>query len=207
MIALERSLYSSGMSSDTPTPQRIIRAMAELLRTHGYGSTGVKQLAEAAEAPVGSLYHHFPGGKRDIAAAALRETGAVYIQLIPLLLDPHDDLVTGVEAAFEAAASDIENTGWANMCPVGTVTGEIADLEPELRKVAAEVITGWIDDGTAYLTRRGLNSTDARQLIMALLAALEGGFILSRGLRSGEPLRAAGRGAAAHAAALSLKVS
>lgn len=195
------------MSSNTPTAQRIVRAMAELLRVQGYASTGITQLAEASEATVGSIYHHFPGGKRAIAAAALRETGAAYIQLIPLLLDPHDDLVEGVEAAFEAAASDIESLGWANMCPVGTVTGEIADVEPELREVAAEVITGWIDDGTAYLVQRGLARTDARQLMLALLAALEGGFMLSRGLRSAEPLRAAGRSVAAGAAALSLKAS
>lgn len=193
------------MTSDT-TPQRIVRAMAELLRTQGYGSTGVKQLADAAGAPTGSLYHHFPGGKRDIAAAALRETGSAYIQLIPLLLAPYDNLADGILAAFEAAAADIENNGWANMCPVGTVTGEIADTEPALREVAAEVITGWVEDGTGYLAGRGLDQTDARTLMMALLAALEGGFILSRGLRSGEPLRAAGRSIAAHTTTLPMNV-
>ena len=95
--------------------------MAELLRVQGYAATGIQQLAAAAQAPTGSIYHHFRGGKREVAAAALRESGAAYIQLLPLLLDRHSDLATAIEAAFEAAADDIANTGWANMCPVGTV--------------------------------------------------------------------------------------
>src|SRR3954452_3826797 len=104
--------------------------MAELLRVQGYGSTGIQQLAKAAGAPTGSIYHHFRGGKREIAAAALRTTGAAYIELLPLLLDPHADLGTGVEAACTAAAEDMATTGWVNMCPVGTIAGEIADIEP-----------------------------------------------------------------------------
>lgn len=184
------------------TDKRIVNAMAELLRVQGYAATGIQQLARAAEAPTGSIYHHFRGGKREVAAAALRQTGAVYIQLLPMLLDEHADLAAGVEAAFAAAAEDIENTGWANMCPVGTVTGEIADSEPELREVAAEVISSWVDEGTRYLAGRGLSEMNARALTYALLSALEGAFILARGQRSTEPLLAAGRAMAAYVAAL-----
>ncbi|MGI8330447.1 TetR/AcrR family transcriptional regulator [Actinomadura scrupuli] len=184
------------------TDQRIVLAMAELLRTQGYAATGMNQLARAAGAPTGSLYHHFRGGKREIAAAALRQTGAAYIQLLPLLLDDHDDLATGIEAAFAAAAADMRDTGWANMCPVGTVTGEVADTEPLLREVAAEVMRSWAEEGSRYFTGRGLSDTDARSLTFAVLTAIEGAFILARGLRSTEPFLAAGRTLAAYVASL-----
>jgi AcrR family transcriptional regulator len=184
------------------TDQRIVRAMAELLRVQGYAATGIQQLAKAADAPTGSIYHHFKGGKAEVAAAALRETGAVYIQLLPLLLDRHDDLATAIEAAFAAAAEDMEQTGWVNMCPVGTVTGEIADSEPALREVAAEVIASWIDQGTEYLETRGLSAPDARAAMYAVLSALEGAFVLARGQRSTEPLLAAGRAMAAYVGTL-----
>lgn len=176
--------------------------MGELLRVQGYAATGVKQLAEASGAPTGSIYHHFKGGKRDVAAAALRQTGAVYIQLLPLLLDPYHDLVVGVEAAFASAAEDMENTAWANMCPVGAVTGEIADSEPALREVAAEVIAAWVEEGSRYFGARGLAPDDARSAMYAVLTALEGGFILARGQRCREPLLVAGRAAAAYVATL-----
>jgi AcrR family transcriptional regulator len=188
------------------TDQRIVRAMAELLRVQGYAATGIQQLAHAAEAPTGSIYHHFKGGKREVAAAALRQTGAVYIQLLPILLDQHDDLPTAIDAAFTAAAETIANTGWANMCPVGTVTGEIADSEPALRAVAAEVIASWIEQGTGYLSGRGLAGAEARALMYALVSALEGAFILARGQRSTEPLVAAGKAMAAYATKLRVDV-
>jgi AcrR family transcriptional regulator len=180
--------------------------MAELMRRQGYAATGINQLVEVSGAPTGSIYHHFKGGKPAVAAAALRQTGAVYIELLPLLLDPYDDLATGVEAAFAQAAEDMETTGWANLCPVGTVTGEIADTVPELREVAAEVIAHWVDEGTRYFVGRGLSDTDARSAIYALVSALEGAFILARGQRSREPLHAAGKATAAYFATMSARI-
>lgn len=194
------------------TRQRIVTAMTELLRRQGYAATGVQQLARAAGTPNGSIYHHFKQGKREVAATALRESGAAYMQLIPLLLDsrdsdsrdndPRDDLAAGLEAVFAQAAETMESTGWANMCPVGTVLGEIADTEPGLRRVGAEVVASWAAEGTAYFAGRGLAPGDARTLTYALISALEGGFILARGQRSREPLLAAGRGVAALAESL-----
>jgi AcrR family transcriptional regulator len=184
------------------TDQRIVRAMAELLRVQGYTATGLQQLARAAQAPIGSIYHHFRGGKREVAAAALRQAGAAYIQLLPLLLDQHADLPAAIDAAFAAAADDIANTGWANMCPVATVAGEIADTEPELRQVTADVITSWVDQGTRYLARRGLSPADARTAMYALLTALEGGFLLARAQRTVEPLLTAGHAVSTYVATM-----
>ncbi|MFJ2837510.1 TetR/AcrR family transcriptional regulator [Nocardia sp. NPDC087230] len=186
----------------TATRDRLVVAVAELMRTHGYSAITVKQITAAAQAPMGSLYHHFPHGKVQIAAEALRSSGAAYIQLLPLLMDPHPDLRVAVPAAFDDAARTMAESGWINMCPVGTVAGEIADSEPELRAVAAEVVADWIDQGTAYFVRRGLDTADARDLVLGLLSSLEGAFVLARTMRSAEPLHAAGRAVGARIDAL-----
>jgi AcrR family transcriptional regulator len=186
----------------TSTRDRIVRAMGDLMCAQGYSATSVKQVAIAAAAPMGSLYHHFPNGKQEIAAEALRTTGAAYIQLLPLLMDPYSDLRTAVGAFFTAAAEDIERAGWANMCPIGTVVGELTDNEADLRSVAAEVVGSWISQGTEYFLRYGLAETTARRLVLAILGALEGAFLLSRTLHSTEPLHAAGKAMATHAEAL-----
>ncbi|MFE2997583.1 TetR/AcrR family transcriptional regulator [Nocardia sp. NPDC059246] len=177
----------------TTTRDRLVTAVAELMRVQGYSAITVKQITSSSGAPMGSLYHHFPAGKSAIAAEALRVSGAAYIQLLPLLMDAHDDLREAVPAAFTAAAETIEQAGWMNMCPVGTVAGEVADSEPGIRDVAAEVMNSWIDEGTGYFIRRGLEAADARELMIAIIGALEGAFILSRTLRSTEPLLAAGK--------------
>lgn len=186
----------------TTTRDRLVTAVAELMRVHGYSAITVKQITAAADAPMGSLYHHFPHGKVQIAAEALRSTGAAYIQLLPLLMDPHEDLSTAVATAFDDAARTLAESGWMNMCPVGTVAGEIAEGEPRLREVAAEVMRDWIEQGTAYFVARGLDDTDSRELITAVLCALEGAFVLGRTLRSAEPLHAAGRAMSARVDAL-----
>ncbi|MEU4707685.1 TetR/AcrR family transcriptional regulator [Nocardia salmonicida] len=177
----------------TSTRERLVTAVAELMRAHGYSAITVKQITAAAEAPMGSLYHHFPRGKVQIAAEALRMTGAAYIQLLILQMDAHADPRVGVPAAFEDAATRLEESGWRNMCPVGTVAGEIADSEPALREVVAEVMGDWIDQGARYFVNGGVEEAAARELIVAMLSALEGAFILGRALRSAEPLRAAGQ--------------
>jgi AcrR family transcriptional regulator len=184
------------------TGQRISVAMTELMRRQGYAATGIGALARASGAPTGSIYHHFPGGKRAVAEVALREAGAAYLALLPLLLDPYADLVTGVEAAFATAAQNMADTGWLTMCPVATVAAEVADTEPGLRAVAAEVMTTWIDEGARYLEGRGLREEDARATVLALLTALEGAFLLARTLRTPEPFHAAGRALAASVAVL-----
>ncbi len=182
----------------TPTAERIVTATAELMRRQGYGATSVKQITAAARAPIGSLYHHFPQGKQQIAATALRTSGAAYIQLLPLLMDPYPDLRVAVVAAFTAAAEQIEQSGWMNMCPVGTVAGEIADSEPALREVTAEVMQSWIDQGSAYFRARGLPAPAAHTFVIAVLGALEGAFILSRTLHSTAPIESAGQAMAAY---------
>lgn len=174
------------------TRDRIALAMAESLRRQGYAASGIKQVLDAADAPNGSLYHHFRGGKSEVAALALRQMGAAYAELVGGLLAAESDLPTAIRSAFEAAAEHSEQSGWMNLCPVGTVAGEIADVQPALREVAAEIFEAWIDGCAALFIGRGVSPTDARTLGQAIISALEGAFVLARTLHTGEPIRAAG---------------
>ncbi len=175
--------------------------MGELMRRQGYTATGVKQLTATAQAPTGSLYHHFPDGKPQVAAEALATASAAYRELFTVLFQDHTDPVAGIEAAFAAAADHIEQAGWITMCPVATVGGEVADSEPRLRAVAADAVESWIDEGSRIFGRYGYPPDAARELSVGLIAALEGAFLLARVLRSTEPVLAAGATAAALARA------
>lgn len=175
------------------TRESILTATAELMRVKGFGAVGMKDVVAASGAPIGSIYHHFPGGKTQIAREALVAAGAAYGLLIPTLVAPHDDLGEAVESVFAQAATDMAETGFANMCPVGTVAAEVADTVEELRDATAAVFTGWLDGGTAYFASRGIPPTAARDLTITVVSALEGAFILARSLRDAEPLRAVGR--------------
>ncbi|BCI52940.1 TetR family transcriptional regulator [Mycolicibacterium litorale] len=175
------------------TRESILTAAAELMRQRGYGAVGMKDIAAASGAPIGSLYHHFRGGKVQIAREALVNAGAAYAMLIPTVVDGYTDLGAALEGVFEQAAQDMAATGFANMCPIASVAAEVADTVEELRETSAGIFAGWLDGGTAYFTARGLPPVTARQVTLALVSALEGAFIVARTLRDTEPLLAAGR--------------
>jgi len=186
------SSASSTQRRGSATRQRIVEHSAELFRLQGYNATGVKQIVEAAQAPFGSLYHHFPGGKEELGAEAVRVSGALYEQLIPAVLDPAPDPVTGVRNFFAGAAEHLRETDYADACPIATVALEVSSSSETMREACAEVFESWITAGAARYEAAGLSSQQARKLTIAMLCALEGAFVLARALRSTAPLDIAG---------------
>ncbi|WP_042907161.1 TetR/AcrR family transcriptional regulator, partial [Mycobacterium avium] len=58
----------------TATRERFLTAATGLFRRQGYSGTGLKQIVAESRAPLGSLYHFFPGGKQDLAVQAIAPT-------------------------------------------------------------------------------------------------------------------------------------
>ena len=174
------------------TRDRILETSAELFRRQGYEATGVKQIVTAAQAPFGSVYHYFPGGKEQLGAEAIRLSGAMYELLIPAVLEPAPDPVTGVRNFFAGAAEHLRETGYADACPIATVALEVSSSSELMRLACADVFDRWITAGTDLHEKAGLNREQARELTIAMIAALEGAFVLARAVRSTEPLEVAG---------------
>jgi AcrR family transcriptional regulator len=179
------------------TRDRIVGASAELFRKQGYAATGVKQIVTAAQAPFGSVYHFFPGGKEQLGAEAIRASGALYEQLIPAVLDPAPDPITGVREFFRLAGEHLHETDYVDACPIATIALEVSSTSETLRTACAEVFESWVAAGAKRHERAGIAPANARELTIAMLAALEGAFVLARATRSTEPLRIAGELAAA----------
>jgi AcrR family transcriptional regulator len=183
------------------TRERIVEASAELLARQGYNATGVKQIVTAAQAPFGSLYHFFPGGKEQLGAETVRTSGAIYGQLIEAVFDPAPDPVTGVRLFFAGAAAHLEETDYADACPIATVALEVSSVSEQMRLACAEVFEGWIVAGAQRMERAGIPPERSRELMTVMLAALEGAFVLARASRSTQALLLAGEAMAAVVAA------
>jgi AcrR family transcriptional regulator len=179
------------------TRQRIVHAGTELFRRSGYTGTGMKQIAEAAEAPFGSIYHFFPGGKAQLGEEVIRTSGAVYLGLITTLMEPYEDRVAATADAFAAAAGTLAELDFADPCPISTVAMEVASTNDTLRRATSEVFDSWIGHLAAYYARGGMAEPAARETASSVIALLEGAFMLGRAARSTEPVRAAGTAAAA----------
>lgn len=174
------------------TRARILDASSELFRRNGYPGTGLKQIAAAAAAPFGSIYHFFPGGKQNLGEEVVRVTGPAYGDLVYSFLDNDVPLPLAVTTMFGAAAALLESTDYADACPIATIALEVASTNETLRIATADVFEGWIEQGTSLMTSRGLDPEHAREWTIGMICALEGAFVLSRAMRTTEPLTVAG---------------
>lgn len=189
---------SDGKATSThETRQRILNAGTELFRRSGYTGTGMKQIAEAAGAPFGSIYHFFPGGKAQLGEEVIRTSGGVYLGLITALMTPYEDRVAATADAFAAAAGTLAELDFADPCPIATVALEVASTNEALRQATSEVFDSWIERLAAYYAQGGMPEPVARETAGSVIALLEGAFMLGRAARSTAPVRAAGTAAAA----------
>jgi AcrR family transcriptional regulator len=179
------------------TRQRLVDASAALLQRQGLTGTGIKQILAEAQAPFSSLYHHFPGGKEELATAAIRASGARYQALVEAVWDEAPDVISSIAAVFEGAAETLEATDFAVACPIATVALEVASTNEPLRLATAEVFDNWITSGAARFEAERISPADARALALSVIALLEGAFVLSQALKTAEPVRCAGATATA----------
>ena len=159
----------------------------------GLAASGLKQIADASGAPIGSLYHFFPGGKEELAAATLRASGAAYQALVESVFDAAPDVVSGLHACFASAATALEASDYADACPIATVALEVASSDENLRIVTQEIFAGWTAAAKQRLREAGIAVERADELATTLIAALEGGFLLSRAAKSTAPMHAIGK--------------
>ena len=84
-----------------------------------------------------------------------------------------------------------ETTRSSPACPIATVALEVSSVNEELREACADVFNLWVEGGVDRFVEAGIPRKRARALVIEMIAALEGAFVLSRALRSIEPLEVA----------------
>ncbi len=175
----------------TPTSrQRIERVAADILARDGYNGMGLKALSQASSLPYGSIYHHFPGGKEDIAVAAIRTRGVWIAGLI------EQGFAKGVtrpamRAMFAFMADRLERSEWLDGCAIGTPALDGSSDSARIRAACDAAFTSMIDPIATALARMGLSRGGARDLATTIMATYEGAMMLARVQQSRAPMKAA----------------
>ncbi|WP_191259515.1 TetR/AcrR family transcriptional regulator [Amycolatopsis oliviviridis] len=159
--------------------ERLIESTRELLWERGYVGTSPKAIQERSGAGQGSMYHHFQG-KSELALAAIGRDA--------------EDLRARAEAEFAGPGTAIERiTVYVRRerdilkgCPVGKLTQDPEVMaDPELRKPVEEYF-GWLTGRLAELFDEGRAAgelapeLDPLATATALVAMLQGGYVLAR---------------------------
>jgi AcrR family transcriptional regulator len=173
------------------TRDRILDATIRLLRRQGYTATGIKQIVAEGQAPLGSVYHYFPGGKEQIGAEALARSGEKIRRTIERAGDAAD-LPAAINAYFTINAERLRDSDYERGCPIATVALETSSDIERIRKVCEAVFNDWQTTLAQVFVDAGIAAADAVPLATFVLSSYEGALTMSRALRDIQPMITSG---------------
>lgn len=169
------------------TKDRMVTSAALLLREHGVAGTSFAKVLEHSGAPRGSVTHHFPDGKRQLVAEAVRFAGDAASAAMRRAIERGDDpaQVFAMVCGFYRRA--LVDSAFAASCPVGAVAQEAYD-DPALREAADTVFDEWRSIFVDALVAAGRRRKVANELAELCIAGLEGALMLARVQRDPAPI-------------------
>lgn len=174
----------------TSKRDQIIDTTCELMETQGYHATGLNQILSRSGAPKGSLYYYFPEGKEELAEEAIQRSSEVIGRRIREMMATEEDAVRAIPSFIRGLAVQVDASGYKAGGPITAIALESASTNDRLRESCRQAYQDWQDAFAAKLRADGFADGRARRLGALIIAALEGGIILSRTERSPQPLRA-----------------
>lgn len=175
---------------DVPgTRDRLIAAMSDLLQRRGLHGIGLSDVLAQAHAPKGVLYHHFPGGKVELAVAAIQAAVAYMKARLDRLQAAHDDPVQALRAWLDHAQKQLEQSDFERGSPLATVALESTAADHVLRQALAQAFGDIRELLTGLLSQAGVMPVRAAQLATLMVGAYEGALIQSRVAGSAQPVR------------------
>ncbi len=176
------------------TRARIVEAASGLVFAHGVTRTGVEDVQREAGVSASQLYHYFGDKQTLMRAVIAHQTAAVLAAQAPELdaldsfeaLDRWRDRLVALQRSRHCAGG----------CPIGSIAAEVADDDPDARADLVDGFEQWeapIRSGLAAMRERGVlrAEADTDRLALALLAALQGGLVLTKTRRTTVPLETA----------------
>lgn len=175
------------------TRARIVEAAAALARQRGAARTSIDEVRAEAQVSASQLYHYF-SDKNELMRAVVAHEAAVAVEQQPQLaaLDSIESLRAWRDAVIDHAGSQ----GFRGWSPLGSLASELVDTDPDARAGLIEGFGLWlapVQSGLAAMRASGAlqSHADPEALAVGLLAALQGGLLLSRVLEQTAPLEAA----------------
>jgi TetR/AcrR family transcriptional regulator, lmrAB and yxaGH operons repressor len=179
------------MAQRSDAKQRMVLAARQLIRERGYHATAISDVLERSDAPRGSVYFHFPGGKPQLAVEAAEAHAHEQVQYIDRAAGQADSAAGLVEVYLDQAREGMVNSDYSRGCGIAPLVTEAAQQEAaEVGDASRRAFAVMTDRLAFHFVDFGLDGASARQLADAVLAGVEGALVTSRALRSPSPFDA-----------------
>jgi AcrR family transcriptional regulator len=164
----------------------MVRGAVSLIRTRGVNATSFSDVLAESGAPRGSIYHHFPNGKEQLAGDAIRWTServlahqrACKATTPAGVLDCFIDMWRQVVVASGGAAG----------CVVAGVAIDTPADDRAMTEVVRATFRSWVGLLTEQLGAVGVPGRRAGRVAVAVVAGMEGALILCRAEGDSGPL-------------------
>lgn len=176
----------------TQTRQRIVTTAADLMYERGLTEVTLEEVRSAAGVSGSQIYHYFADKQALLIAVIEHQTEAVL-----RVQQPHIDrldTIAGLRRWRDALIENQRRLQCRGGCPIGSIGSEVAENNPEARLAVASGFQRWegaIRSGLRAMHARRALAADPDDLALALLAALQGGLLLTQLQRNVTPLEAA----------------
>lgn len=175
-------MYSESVS----TRERLIESTRALLWERGYIGTSPKHIQQLADAGQGSMYHHF-SGKQELARAAIERTAQEMCAAAEAQL-------SGPGTALERIATYLRREREVlRGCPIGRLTQDPDVMAVPVLREPVEATFAWLRTRLASVLAEGADtgqvsaSVDPEAVASAIVATLQGGYVLARAADSTQP--------------------
>ena len=178
----------NGESVTSDSRSKMVQSAAALIGSQGMNATSFSDVLADSGAPRGSIYFHFPDGKRELARDAIRWTSEqVIAHMRASSADSAAEVVRHFVALFQHVA---EVSNGAAGCAVAGVTIDVPASDEELLIDAREAFHSWVDLLSEQLRDVGVAKKRAREIALTCVASVEGALILCRAEGGAAPLDA-----------------
>ena len=175
------------MARRSKTRARMVEAGETLLSERGYGNVTMIEVVDKAEAPRGSIYFHFPGGKEDLAIRVVAKVREETVQLVDWAVANTEGPEAFLRLLLEHHRKRVEASDFALGSPMMGIMVQAATRSEPLRAAVADVFTSWINAVAGGLTSKGVQPGVARRAAGTFVAGVEGAILVSRTTRSAAP--------------------
>jgi len=166
--------------------ERMVRSAASLIRTRGLNATSFSEVLAESGAPRGSIYHHFPEGKEQLAEDAIRWTSErVLAHLRAGTAVTASDVLKRFIAMWRQVV--VTSGGSAGCVVAGVAIDTDATVAGQIDLVRS-TFRSWVKLLAEQLEAVGVPSDRAVPIALAALAGMEGALILSRAEGNAKPL-------------------
>lgn len=175
------------------TRNRVLDAATALVFEHGVAGTSLDDVRAAANVSKGQLYHYF-ADKEDLVHAVIDRTVQQVLDAQPRLIDLSS--WAAIAAWFDDLVQLQVDRQAIGGCPIGSLAGELAETDDQARAELAAGFDRWeapIREGLRQMQADGKvrRAADPARLATAILAAIQGGLVLTQTRRDPQQLRIA----------------